>query len=369
MIDATSKLIKNNTGYDLRQMFIGSEGTLGVITRLVLRLYPLPGSTQAALCGLADYGSVLRLLDGARRKLGPMLSAFEAMWPDYWQVACDVPGVRSPLQGQHAFHILIEVQGTDEAIDGARFTTFLEEMFEDGVIEDAVLSQSLTDVKAFWGVRDACSEFKLTLGPHLAYDVGLPTGKADEFAKACAAAIAAAVPGGRSVFYGHIADGNLHLLGWLPDAPEQPAAALDAAVYATVQAFGGSVSAEHGIGTTKKPYLAHSRSAAEIALMRKIKVALDPQFREPDGGRGTRDRQWLRRDAAGTGKHIGCSRAGEGPACTRSRSETQAEPSQSSTVLVTMRDLSRPYTDMRGRDHVSSACPLLLLRIRFLLMQ
>ncbi|MDD7972939.1 FAD-binding oxidoreductase [Roseinatronobacter alkalisoli] len=276
VIDATTKLIKNNTGYDLRQLFLGSEGTLGIITRLVLRLQPAPGCTHAALCGMGDYASVLRLLDGARRKLGPTLSAFEVMWPDYWQIACDVPGVRSPLTQQHVFRVLIEAQGTNEAIDSARFTTFLEEMFDDGVLEDAVLSQSLSDIKTFWGVRDACSEFKVTLGPHLAYDVGLPTRQADEFAKACAAAITQAVPGGKSVFYGHVADGNLHLLAWLPGAKYQPAKAFDTAVYSTVREFGGSVSAEHGIGTTKKPYLEHSRTAQEIALMRLIKTALDP---------------------------------------------------------------------------------------------
>lgn len=276
VVDALSKLIKNNTGYDVRQIFIGAEGTLGVMTRLVLRLHPLPGCTHAAICGLADYDKVLDLLRGARRRLGPMLSAFEAMWPDYWQIACAVPGVRDPLSGPHAHTVLIEAHGTDEAIDGPRFESFLEAMFEEGVIEDAALSQSLGDVQSFWGVRDACSEFKTTLGPHHAYDVGLPTGKMDAFAKACRNAVAEAVPGGRSVYYGHIGDGNLHLLAWVPGAAEQPGAALDEAVYATVRAFGGSISAEHGIGLTKKKYLQFSRSPEEILLMRRMKAALDP---------------------------------------------------------------------------------------------
>lgn len=276
VVNALSKLIKNNTGYDVRQLFIGSEGTLGVITRLVLRLHPAPGCTHAAICGLSDYGKVLALLRGARRKLGPTLSAFEAMWPDYWQEACAVPGVRDPLSGAHAHMVLIEAQGTDESIDGPRFSAFLEAMFEEGVIEDAALSQSLGDVQAFWGVRDACAEFKTTLGPHHAYDVGLPTGQMDDFAAACRKAVADAVPGGRSIYYGHIGDGNLHLLAWVPGAVPQPGAALDAAVYATVRAFGGSISAEHGIGTTKKKYLAFSRSPEELDLMRRIKRALDP---------------------------------------------------------------------------------------------
>lgn len=276
VVNALSKLIKNNTGYDVRQLFIGSEGTLGVITRLVLRLHPAPGCTHAAICGLRDYGKVVDLLRGARRKLGPMLSAFEAMWPDYWQVACAVPGVRDPLDGPHAHTVLIEAQGTDEDIDGPRFMAFLEAMFDEGIIDDAAISQSLSDVQSFWGVRDACAEFKTTLGPHHAYDVGLPTGQMDAFADACRVAVAAAVPGGRSVYYGHIGDGNLHLLAWVPGADPQPGETLDEAVYATVRAFGGSVSAEHGIGTTKKKYLEFSRTPEELDVMRRVKHALDP---------------------------------------------------------------------------------------------
>lgn len=276
IINALSKLIKNNTGYDVRQFFIGSEGTLGVITRLVLRLHSAPGCTHAAICGLSDYDKVIELLRGARRKLGSTLSAFEAMWPDYWQVACAVPGVRDPLEETHAHTVLIEVQGTDEEVDGPRFMAFLEAMFEEGIIEDAAISRSVADIQSFWGVRDACAEFKTTLGPHHAYDVGLPTGRMDAFAGACRKAVANAVPGGRSVYYGHIGDGNLHLLAWVPGADPQPGAVLDEAIYATVRAFGGSISAEHGIGTTKKNYLAYSRSPEELDLMRRMKRALDP---------------------------------------------------------------------------------------------
>lgn len=276
IINALSKLIKNNTGYDVAKIFIGSEGTLGVITRLNLRLHPKPVCTLAAVCGVSNYQNALALLNCARRKLGPMLSAFEAMWPDYWQIAMEVPGVRDPLQNQHAFTILIEAQGTDEAIDTQRFEAFLEAMLENEVIDDAALSQSLADVQSFWGVRDACSEFKTTLGPHFAYDVGLPTGQADDFSIACRQAIADAMPGARSVYYGHIGDGNLHLLAWVPGANPQPQEALDSAVYSTVRAFGGSVSAEHGIGLTKKKYLKFSRSPEELELMRTIKRAIDP---------------------------------------------------------------------------------------------
>jgi FAD/FMN-containing dehydrogenase len=272
-----NKMMKNNTGYDLKQLFIGAEGTLGIITRLVLKLHPLPGATHAAVLGAASYDAVLNMLTAARRGLGPNLSAFEVMWPDYWNIAMRAEGVRSPLAGEHAFYVLIESQGTDEGIDGARFEKFLEALFEQGVIEDGAMSQSLSDVKAFWATRDAAAEFKALLGPHMAYDVSMSVGRMDEYAQACRTRLARDVPGCLSCYYGHIGDGNLHLLAWVPGDAAQPQAEISKVVYEIIRDFGGSISAEHGIGLTKKPYLSYSRSPEELALMARIKAALDPK--------------------------------------------------------------------------------------------
>ena len=277
LVTGLNKMIKNNAGYDLKQLFIGSEGTLGLITRTVLRLFPKPGCVNAALCGMARYEDVVALLTAARRGLGPMLSAFEVMWADYWQAATGPVGARSPLAGTHELYVLIEAQGLDEAIDGPRFQSWIETQFEAGLIADAAVSQSMGDVAAFWAMRDACSEFGSRLGPHVAFDIGLPVARMDEFTIACRAALAARVPNAFSVYYGHIGDGNLHLVALSQGAATQPMAAISAAVYETVREFGGTVSAEHGIGTLKKPYLAYTRSAEEIALMRRLKQALDPQ--------------------------------------------------------------------------------------------
>jgi FAD/FMN-containing dehydrogenase len=277
VVSNLGKMLKNNTGYDLKQVFVGAEGTLGVITRLVLRLHPLPACTHAAICGLADYDAVLRLLTAARRRLGPTLSAFEVMWEDYWGLATQrVPGVRDPLQSPHAMHVLVEAQGTDETVDGARFEGFLETLFEDGVVEDAALARSLGDVRDFWGCRDAAAEFRAVLGPHLSYDVSLAVGDMDRYAGAVRQGLAAEAPCAESVYYGHIADGNMHIVAWAPGADVQPEKAISGVIYRTISAFGGSVSAEHGIGLTKKPYLPLSRSAEELALMARIKRALDP---------------------------------------------------------------------------------------------
>ena len=279
IVTSLNKMMKNNAGYDLKQLFIGSEGTLGIITRIVLRLHPQPGCTMSALCALPDYASVVRLLGTARRGLGPLLSAFEVMWPDYWQVVTERVGVRPPVSGGHGLYVLVEAQGTDETIDGPRFAAWLEQLLESGAIADAAVAQSVADTQSFWALRDACAEFFPTLGPHVSFDVALAVRDMDAFATRCKAALLQSIPGCESVYYGHIGDGNLHLVAWVEGLPveQQPKKQMDETIYGLVREFKGSVSAEHGIGTAKKPYLGHARSEAEIALMRTLKQALDPQ--------------------------------------------------------------------------------------------
>jgi FAD/FMN-containing dehydrogenase len=278
IMTSLNKLIKNNAGYDLKHLFIGSEGTLGIITRVVLKLFPKPRSTMAALCAVPDYTAVLSLLNAARSGLGPLLSAFEVMWPDYWDVITTRAGVRSPVGTGHGLYVLVEAQGTDEATDAPRFEAWLAELMERGLLSDAAVSQSVAQTRAFWAVRDICSEFGQVLGPHIPYDVGLAVAGMDEFVRRCKAALASGIPGCDSVYYGHIGDGNLHLVSWVPglSVDQQPKEAMDRIVYGLVREVGGSVSAEHGIGTLKKKWLGHARTEAEIALMRTLKAALDP---------------------------------------------------------------------------------------------
>ena len=278
VMTSLNKLIKNNAGYDLKHLFIGSEGTLGIITRAVLKLYPKPRSTMAALCAVPDYAAVLALLNAARSGLGPLLSAFEVMWPDYWDVITNRAGVRSPVGTGHGLYVLVEAQGTDEATDAPRFEAWLADLLERGMLSDAAVSQSVAQTQAFWAVRDICSEFGQVLGPHIPYDIGLAVAGMDEFVRRCKAALASDIPGCDSIYYGHIGDGNLHLVSWVPGLPvdRQPKEEMDRIVYGLVREMGGSVSAEHGIGTLKKKWLGHARSEAEIALMRTLKAALDP---------------------------------------------------------------------------------------------
>jgi FAD/FMN-containing dehydrogenase len=285
VITSLNKMLKNNAGYDLKHLFIGSEGTLGIITRIVLRLHPAPQCTMSALCAVPDYAAVVALLRAARRGLGPQLSAFEVMWPDYWQVVTQRIGVRSPLAepeaggAQPGLYVLVEAQGTDEAIDGPRFQRWLEQLLEDGALSDAAVAQSMADTQSFWALRDACAEFFSALGPNISYDVGLSVRDMDAYAKRCKTALAEAIPGCDSVYYGHIGDGNLHLVAWVPglSVEQQPKDRMDEVIYGLVREFAGSVSAEHGIGSVKKRWLGHARSPQEIALMQTLKAALDPQ--------------------------------------------------------------------------------------------
>jgi len=281
LVTSLNKMMKNNAGFDLKHLFLGSEGTLGIITRAVLRLYPKPASTMVALCAVRDYAGALTLLDAARRDLGPLLSAFEAMWPDYWSlITAEVPSVRDPFRADgraYGAYVLVEALGTDPALDAPRFEAWLESLLADGTVPNAVVAQSVADQKAFWHLRDAVGELHQLWPRHLAFDIGLPIGAMDTYARRCKAALAERVPGCESVFYGHIGDGNVHIVVYRPGAAEQPKDAVEDVVYGLVREYGGTVSAEHGIGTLKLRWLAHARSPEQIALMRTLKAALDPK--------------------------------------------------------------------------------------------
>ncbi len=280
VVNSLNKMIKNNAGFDLKHLFIGSEGTLGVITRIVLRMFPKAGSSVVAMCACEDYAAVLRLLGAARSGLGPLLSAFEVMWPDYWNRAVGELRARNPFAGDdtpYGAYVLIEALGTDPESDLPRFESWMEKLLEEGVVPNAVVAQSLAEEQALWGVRDACGELHQTWPGHLAFDIGLPQTAMDDYARACKAELAVKVPGLESVFYGHIGDGNVHIVAYRAGDKEQPKDAVEEVVYGLVQQYGGTVSAEHGIGTIKRRWLGHARSPEQIALMRTLKNAMDPK--------------------------------------------------------------------------------------------
>jgi len=272
VLSSLNKMMKNNTGYDLRQLFIGAEGTLGVITRAVLKLKPLPAGRQTALCALASYDDVLRLLDLARTGLAG-LSAFEAMWASFFHFNAGELGL-SFFETDHRFAVIVEEETRAGDGEGEAFDAFLGAAFEEGIIADALIAQSEKERASFWTVREGAPLDRL---PSLVnFDVSLAIGALDDFAMACEAALLERFPGAHVSFFGHVGDSNLHIAVSVAGSTEETLHEIDAVVYRLVRDFGGSISAEHGIGTLKRAYLGYSRSAAEIEVMRRIKAALDP---------------------------------------------------------------------------------------------
>ena len=278
LLTSLNKMIKNNAGFDLKHLFIGSEGTLGIVTRAVLRLHPLPASACAAWCALAGYEAMVAFLRHAQKQLGGTMSAFEVMWPDFYELVTQrVPDRRAPVSNDTRLHVLLEAEGSDEREDRERFSAMLEAALEQGWLEDAVIAQSLKERDEFWRVRDAVSEFAVMWSPSCNYDVSLPIGRIGDFVERLQQQLRARFPQCEHVHFGHIGDSNLHVAVHL-DAKwgPFPEAEIDACIYGLLREYGGSVSAEHGIGMHKIAYLGHSRTPEELTLMATLKHALDP---------------------------------------------------------------------------------------------
>jgi FAD/FMN-containing dehydrogenase len=185
-------------------------------------------------------------------------------------------GVRAPLAGRHKLYVLIEIHGVDDS-DAERVEAFLGRMLEQGVLEDAAVASSTAQIKAFWAIRDAVAEYNVMVGPMTGFDIGLVVTRMDDYVEACRRAVEARWPGAYGNYFGHVGDGNIHVNIHVPGADPQPKAEVEALVYGLVREFGGSISAEHGIGTSKMKYLGYTRSPAELALMATIKRAIDPK--------------------------------------------------------------------------------------------
>jgi FAD/FMN-containing dehydrogenase len=276
VIDSLGKVMKNNTGYDLRQLFIGSEGTLGIITAAVLRLFPKARSVCTGICAVENYQGVLQLLSIARAGFGSQLTAFEVMWPDFYQLATVGLGRKPPLAMGAGAYVLIETMGPDPAADPERYESVIGEALEAGTVRDAIIAQSQRETGELWSVRDSPGEWRRTAHwPQLSFDVSAPTGEIGALVSEINAELAARWPQLQSVYFGHVADGNLHLSVSMA-GHSVPASEIEDAVYAIASRRRGSISAEHGIGSLKRQFLHYSRSPAEIELMRTIKRAMDP---------------------------------------------------------------------------------------------
>jgi len=275
VVSSMNHMLKNNAGFDIKQLMIGTEGSLGVVTRVVVRLHPLPTSRNTAFVALKSFDDVTALLGRMQREMAGTLSAFEVMWDNYYLAATETGGHRPPLARDYPFYVLMEAEGADPKADAVRFEQVLEAAMESGLILDAVIPQSENERRALWDIRENF-EFMMAGRTTYLYDVSLPIREMASYAAEVQASTAQAWPHGRTIIFGHLADGNLHLF-IQPQDDAATHAASDALIYAPLTSRQGSVSAEHGIGLEKQGWLNRCRTAEELALMRTLKQALDPK--------------------------------------------------------------------------------------------
>jgi FAD/FMN-containing dehydrogenase len=279
-----SALKKDNTGYDLKDLFIGSEGTLGVITAAVLKLFPRPAEKATAFVGLSNLESALPLFSLAQETAGTSLTAFEVMARIVVEfVTKHAPGTRDPLAGRHAWYVLLETSGLKADGTAERvLTETLAAAAERGIVADAAIAASHGQARDFWRLRESYSEAQKPLGGNVKNDVSVPVAKIPEFIARADAAVERICPGARPLPLGHFGDGNIHYniaqpAGMARDAYMGLWDAIAGAVHEIVLDLKGSISAEHGIGQMKRAEMAQQKGEVAMDLMRRIKAAFDPK--------------------------------------------------------------------------------------------
>ena len=276
------RLRKDNTGYDLKQLFIGGEGTLGVVTGAVLKLFPQPKEFVTALAGVPSPQAAVELLSLAQEESGGLASSFELMSRrciDF--VTKHIPDTRDPLAAPHPWYVLMEFSAATAGLRDA-VESLLEKAIDKGFVEDAVLAANETQAHDFWRIRHSISQAINGEGLGARHDVSVATADIPAFLEKADAAVAKAAPGARIVAFGHIGDGNVHYDVAPPEgagrnALDDKRKDIETRVYEIILSFDGSISAEHGVGRHKKDAIANVKSPVELEMMRAIKKALDPK--------------------------------------------------------------------------------------------
>jgi FAD/FMN-containing dehydrogenase len=276
-------LLKDNTGYDLKQLFIGAEGTLGIITAAVLKLFPLPAATAIAWLSVDSPRAAVRLLGDLQATFGATLTACELVsHVSLGFVLRHIPGAQAPL-AESPWYLLVELSGGgDDSTLRAALEEFLGNALENESITDGVIAQSGEQAKRLWALRETISEAQKIEGISIKHDISVPVSKIAEFVERTDAALQAAFPGIRIVTFGHLGDGNLHYNQSKPEAGENAAfissqPEVNAIVHDLAHELGGSISAEHGIGQLKRQEMLRYKDALEMEMMRSIKRTFDPQ--------------------------------------------------------------------------------------------
>jgi FAD/FMN-containing dehydrogenase len=279
VVSSLTKMLKDNAGYNWKHLLIGSEGTLGVVTRAVLRLRPAPTTRQTAMVAAASFEDAVRVLRRLETGLSGRLSSFELMWGEFFArlTTAQLDRRPRPMATGHAFYVLVEAMGGDVEGDAAQFERVLGELLEEGTLQDAVIAQSEREAEGLWAVREDLQRGLAPMRPFASYDVSMSLGDMPAFVARTERELKAAFPEVDILFYGHAGDGNLHAIVSVGRMDAQIQRAFDTIVYDGVREVGGSIAAEHGVGVSRAHFLPWTRSPAELALMRRLKQALDPQ--------------------------------------------------------------------------------------------
>ena len=276
IVTSLNEMLKNNSGYDLKQLFIGTEGTLGFVTRAVLRLREKPKSTNTALLAVNSFTQVTQFLKHIDRGLGGNLSAFEVMWEDFYKQVTTEPALNSPPLSQgFPYYVLVESTGSNQQKDSEHFEELLEEALNLEIIEDAVVSKSDSDRSNLWAIRDDVEQHYQD-GPVKMFDVSMPILSMEKYITNVHEKFSENWETYKCVVFGHLADGNLHVVSGVGSDDDESIRKMESCIYDPLKSIGGAVSAEHGIGLEKKDYLGISRTEIEIDIMRTLKKSLDP---------------------------------------------------------------------------------------------
>ena len=282
--DGLLGLRKDNTGYDLKQLFLGAEGTLGIITAAVLKLFPKPRAIYACFCAVRDVPAALELLDRARTESGDSIETFELISRAVIDLILKhIPGTEDPLLETYEYYILLELVSTSKKENGVgeQFEAILSQAMEDGLVLDAAVAQSEQQRQAFWRLRENASESQKIEGASIKHDISVPVSAIHSFYETAWKAVLAIEPAARLVAFGHAGDGNLHYNIAEPEGGDgerflNKLTEINEAVHDVAHAYGGSISAEHGIGQLKREELTRYKPAVALDLMRTIKMAIDP---------------------------------------------------------------------------------------------
>ena len=273
VLSSMNRMLKNNAGYDLKQLFMGTEGTLGIVTRAVLRLREKPRAQTTMLVAVDEFGKLSALLKAMDAASGGGLSAFEALWNNFYRIVTSPPAqTKPPLSQSHPYYALMEVSGADEAAVQAA----LAQACENGLVAEAVVAQSEAQRLRLWGMRDdveQCAQF----GPIFTFDVSMRISRMEAYVAEVNRRLQRAFDQMRNITFGHLGDGNLHFVISVGDGGRESRRRVESCVYEPLAPIDGSVSGEHGVGLEKKPYLGLCRSATELELMRALKRTLDPK--------------------------------------------------------------------------------------------